>query len=768
LLDPEAFLAAVQACAGEDADLATARISYIRYKPRTSCLVAYQLDAAGSVMDVYARAHRTDALDKLRTARERASVSGSLGFGSVVLEDRALVVSAFPNDRRLGALRRLEDKESRDRLFQRLVPHRPDLWAGTVRRIAYKPERRYVAQLVVGEQAPALLKIYTGDDYPRALANATAFKSSGPLRLAESLGHSNRRHVLAQQWLSGRSVNDALSDPHLDLQTLTVVGAALAALHAQDAKALTRLTPDVLATILGEVAAAVGSICPQLEKRAHDLARRLAARLVDEPQADRPIHGDFYARQVLVGGDTAAILDLDEAALGNPAIDLGNFVAHLERDALRGDLSPGRVESLKDAFIDGYRVASRNSIRRTIQLYAAVGLLRLAPQAFRYDRQPNWREQTEAIVERTEALMEEASRQAFPNVAQKRRPVPTQADVVDPFGVVSDQKMPFLAQVINPIEAQRQLACCLSYSTGDTPRVHLRGIRVTRHKPGRRCLIEYDLEMEQSDASAELVTLVGKARARGPDASTYRLLKSLWETAFSTTSEDGISVPEPIGVIPSFHMWLQRKVPGTAATRLLAEPGGNALASRIAEVAHKLHQVGTRPPGSHSMVDELRILHERLAIVAQLKPEWRNRLERLLDSCDRLGAATPEPRHRGIHRDFYADHVIVDGPRLYVLDVDLFCQGDPGLDIGNFLGHLTEWCLRTLGDPHALADREAALEERFVDLSGPATRAAVRTYTVLTLVRHIYLSTQFPERRPFTEALLELCEQELGVTRFVH
>jgi hypothetical protein len=66
-----------------------------------------------------------------------------------------------------------------------------------------------------------------------------------------------------------------------------------------------------------------------------------------------------------------------------------------------------------------------------------------------------------------------------------------------------------------------------------------------------------------------------------------------------------------------------------------------------------------------------------------------------------------------------------------------------------------------LGSPDALAEKEAALEKHFVKLSGTVTRAAVRSYTTLTLVRHIYISTQIAERRPFTEALLELCEQRL-------
>jgi hypothetical protein len=305
---------------------------------------------------------------------------------------------------------------------------------------------------------------------------------------------------------------------------------------------------------------------------------------------------------------------------------------------------------------------------------------------------------------------------------------------------------------------QRQLEYGLPSLTAANKAFQLRAIRVMRHKPGRRCLIEYEIER----GGAEAITLIGKVRARGLDDSDCHLIASLWNAGFAADSPDGIGIPEPIGTIPAFQMWLQRKSPGTSATRLLIEPGGAELARRIAEAIHKLHQTGIPSARRHTMADELRILHARLPLVARMKPQWVNRLERILYACDRLGAATPEPLLRGIHRDFYADHVIVDGPRLYLVDLDLYCEGDPGLDVGNFVAHLTEQSLRTLGDPKALRDREQALEERFVDLAGEATRVAVRAYTTLTLVRHIYLSTQFTERRAFTERLLQMCEQRLG------
>jgi hypothetical protein len=329
--------------------------------------------------------------------------------------------------------------------------------------------------------------------------------------------------------------------------------------------------------------------------------------------------------------------------------------------------------------------------------------------------------------------------------------------VVDPFCAADDPEMPSIAMALDPDEAQRQLEHRLGHLAGENGSFQLREIRVSRYKPVRRCLIEYDLERP------EAMTLLGKVRVRRFGKSGYRLLSAFWNAGFDADAPDGISVPEPVGTVSKFRMWLQRKVPGQAATDLLAA-GNVDLARRIAEAAHKVHRAGVPTERRHTMADELRILHERVPAVGRAEPQWADRIERLLEACDRLGTATPEAVPRGIHRDFYADQVIVDGPRLHLIDFDLYCEGDPALDIGNFLGHLTEQSLRTLGDPEALAHVEGALEERFVELSGEKTRSTIHTYKLLTLARHVHLSTQFPERRPYTESLLELCEERLGVT----
>jgi hypothetical protein len=330
--------------------------------------------------------------------------------------------------------------------------------------------------------------------------------------------------------------------------------------------------------------------------------------------------------------------------------------------------------------------------------------------------------------------------------------------IIDPFGVESDPMMPFLPAAITPASVERKLALACPDLMGGRPRVC--AIRVIRHKLGRRCLIEYDLE--SPDSPGGVVTVIGKARAKGVDRAAVLLAQTLRRAGFGDDASDGVSVPEPVGAVSAFGMWLQRKVPGVPATDLLEGDCGVALARRVAGGLNKLHRAGVAAPQRHTRADELAILDRYLTDLACERPKWAQRLRRLLDACRRLAATTPDPDRRGIHRDFYPDQVLVGCGRLYLLDFDLYSEGDPALDAGNFLGHVTEQSLRSTGKPDALADRERAFEDRFVELTGERCRAAVRAYGLLTLARHVALSTRFAERHPWTERLLELCEDRLA------
>jgi tRNA A-37 threonylcarbamoyl transferase component Bud32 len=333
--------------------------------------------------------------------------------------------------------------------------------------------------------------------------------------------------------------------------------------------------------------------------------------------------------------------------------------------------------------------------------------------------------------------------------------------VHDPFGAATDSEMPTLALALDPAMVKEKFKRGFPRLT-TMGFVKLKGIRVTRYKPNRRCVVEYDVRVEDGSARRKLI-LIGKVRARRSGNEGFRQLETIWSSGFDAQSADGVSVPEPVGVISDFKMWFQRKVPGETANKRLAGKDGAVLARRIAEAIAKLHRANVPTDRSHTMADELRILRECLANLSAQRMDLAARISRMMAACEKLGATVPEPESRGIHRDFYPAQVIVDRKRLWLIDFDLFCLGDPGLDVGNFLGHVIEQSLREHGDAAALGAIERAMEERFVELSGERTRAAVQAYTTLTLARHVYLSTQFPERTHTTEALLELCERRLGL-----
>lgn len=333
--------------------------------------------------------------------------------------------------------------------------------------------------------------------------------------------------------------------------------------------------------------------------------------------------------------------------------------------------------------------------------------------------------------------------------------------VLDPFGVDRDAALPTLRRCVDPACMQAELDRGVDGLGHGS--VRLTAITVLRHKPGRRCLIEYRLSFRPAAGDETELTAIGKVRRNRPGRHQLRLLQRLWSAGFDARSADGISVPEPLGEIPGLSMWLQRRVSGVAATELLGGSRGVVLGARFADAAHKIHTADIATRKVHGIDDELRILENCLRVTAKRRPALASRIERLLLRCRRIAAAVDPLPHVGIHRDFYSDQVVVDGERLNVVDFDLYTAGDPALDIGNLIGHITEQALRELGSPHALGEVEIAAAERFAELrGGAASRRSVELYAALTVARHVFLADERPERASLVADLLDVAEERSG------
>jgi thiamine kinase-like enzyme len=163
-------------------------------------------------------------------------------------------------------------------------------------------------------------------------------------------------------------------------------------------------------------------------------------------------------------------------------------------------------------------------------------------------------------------------------------------------------------------------------------------------------------------------------------------------------------------------MLVQERAPGATLNELVTDTNLKSLMPRCAEGLAKLHNFvvadGPNRDGdeetaskTYSLADELDSLNRFTDNLAEMRPQSVSDVAVLLDGlrawADKL---PPLPAATPVHRDFYYSQVLFDGPRLILIDFDLFALGDPAIDVANFAAHMHFLGLQHLGHLDALAD----------------------------------------------------------------
>jgi Ser/Thr protein kinase RdoA (MazF antagonist) len=398
-----------------DEDVRVARAVYLRYKPRTSCLVAYRVRVRDGELDVHAVARASDAPEKLDKARARAR-RRDRPPRLFVLDDHAVLVAVFPEDNELRVLPRLAEPEARRRLVGNLL----GVHAGAdLIRVRYKPERRWVGRLAAPGGPTAVVKAYASAGFEAALRGSVGWQDQPPLRVPRLLGALPKHRVVALEWIAGRPLGDALLGGEAGPAEVALAGEALACVHGQPRRGLLARSPREQADNALSIAAALGFVQPALSARADRVGRELSQRLAARPPGAIPVHGDFHAGQVLLANGAAALIDFDEAVLAQPVADLASFRADLERHACAGRLPRGRAETLAQALLEGYARRAAPPPDGELALHTAAALFGIAPHFFR-DRDPDWPERTEAVLDRIESLLRGRAARAVRAAGEER------------------------------------------------------------------------------------------------------------------------------------------------------------------------------------------------------------------------------------------------------------------------------------------------------------------------------------------------------------
>src|SRR5215831_17521451 len=104
--------------------------------------------------------------------------------------------------------------------------------------------------------------------------------------------------------------------------------------------------------------------------------------------------------------------------------------------------------------------------------------------------------------------------------------------VDDPFDALRDPALPSLSLALDRAEAKAAFKRGLPRLAGPQGQVIVKSIRVIRHKPGKRCVIEYDVRIEAPDQPRMKAVLIGKVRARRFGHEALRLQEAIWQAGF--------------------------------------------------------------------------------------------------------------------------------------------------------------------------------------------------------------------------------------------
>lgn len=114
------------------------------------------------------------------------------------------------------------------------------------------------------------------------------------------------------------------------------------------------------------------------------------------------IHRDFYPDHTLVHDDRIFLIDLDLYSMGDPALDVGNYIAHLYDWELRNKNSIRDAGLLEEAIVDNYEALAGCPMRQSIKNYVTVAMARLIGISHRISAR---RQHTESILEMFEGRL---------------------------------------------------------------------------------------------------------------------------------------------------------------------------------------------------------------------------------------------------------------------------------------------------------------------------------------------------------------------------
>lgn len=316
-------------------------------------------------------------------SRGRIAKNGICGL-RFALEDRELLLHVADTDPKLPHLRDCLDcdamaarlaefgllqtrKSSRPRLRTLILAHKPGRRAAIAYEASDSRRLKWVGKTYRDARAARIA------DWSRQVARQLS-ESGDSLRLPAVVGVDESRKLLINQWCDGEAGDARPVEPGPRLKRVARI---LAALHAVRVDGLPAFSIDEELAIAKRWTKFLRQFDPIAADRAAALFDKLE-KCARQVGTQRPctIHRDFFEKQIIWTRRGPVLLDLDTLTLGNPALDVGNFIGHMLLNRAQAGKSIDDLQQLARAFVSHYRDAGGAVDNENVAFFWASSLVR--------------------------------------------------------------------------------------------------------------------------------------------------------------------------------------------------------------------------------------------------------------------------------------------------------------------------------------------------------------------------------------------------------
>ncbi len=242
--------------------------------------------------------------------------------------------------------------------------------------VRYRPGQRHVLKVAGTDGTLVYVKIGAPGSgaqsatRARALADACTAIGAGaaaPTWWSDDLGS------VAAPAVAGAPLSVSITPELHELDRLRGAGALLAALHRQPTPSgvpLPERSPGHEAALTLRACDHVVTLEPSLEPMLRALVDRARTALSRSEMAPSLLHGDAKIDHLYVTDDTISLIDLDSAAVGDPASDVGRMLA-----SLQWGTEPDAFDVARAALLEGYGAPSDTE---DIDAWTALALVKQA------------------------------------------------------------------------------------------------------------------------------------------------------------------------------------------------------------------------------------------------------------------------------------------------------------------------------------------------------------------------------------------------------